>query len=110
MIVTSAEPLLPFPDRLTDRLLHFATTTPDHTRVAKRHQGGDWVRVSDAQARHRPRCIALALIDRDASGERPVAILFDNDIEHLLLTLGAMLAGVPFAPRVYFNVPKGSRC
>ncbi|HZV93357.1 MAG TPA: feruloyl-CoA synthase, partial [Caldimonas sp.] len=30
--------------------------------------------------------------------ERPLAILSDNDVEHLLLALGAMLAGVPFSP------------
>jgi feruloyl-CoA synthase len=38
------------------------------------------------------------LIASGASVERPLAILSDNDTEHLLLTLGAMLAGVPFAP------------
>ncbi len=97
-LVTSTEPLQPCPARLTDRLLHWASVTPDHTLVAKRHQGGDWVRISYAQALHSARCIAQALIDRGASVERPVAILSDNDIEHLLLTLGAMLAGVPYAP------------
>ncbi len=30
--------------------------------------------------------------------ERPVAILSDNDLEHLTLALGAMWAGVPYAP------------
>ncbi len=97
-VVTSTEPLQPFPERLTDRLLHWAAVTPDRTLVAKRHQGGDWVRVSYAQALHSARCIAQALIDHGASVERPVAILSDNDTEHLLLALGAMLAGVPYAP------------
>jgi feruloyl-CoA synthase len=32
------------------------------------------------------------------SAQHPVAILSDNDLEHLLLGLGAMFAGVPFAP------------
>ena len=96
--VTSSEPLGDYPRRLTDRLLHHATATPDHTLVAKRHQGGDWVRISYAQALGHARSIAQWLIDSGASVERPLAILSDNDIEHLLLTLGAMLAGVPFAP------------
>jgi len=97
-LVTSTEPLQPYPLRLTDRLLHWAAASPDHTLAAKRHQGGDWRRISYAQALHSARCIAQALIDLKLSVDRPVAILSDNDLEHLLLGLGAMLAGVPFAP------------
>jgi feruloyl-CoA synthase len=96
--VISTEPLQPFARRLTDRLLHWAETAPERTLVAKRLHGGDWRRVSYAEALGQARSIAQALIDRGLSAERPVAILSDNDIEHLLLTLGAMLAGVPFAP------------
>ncbi len=97
-LVLSTEPLRDYPQRLTDRLIHFATTRPEHTLVAKRERGGDWRRISYAQALAAARSIAQALIDRKLSAERPVAILSDNDIEHLLLGLGAMLAGVPYAP------------
>ena len=97
-LVTSTEPLQPYPLRLTDRLLHWAAVEPGHTLAAKRHLGGDWHRISYAQALHRARCIAQALIDMKLSADRPVAILSDNDLEQLLLGLGAMLAGVPFAP------------
>ncbi len=97
-LVTSTEALQPYPLRLTDRLLHWAAASPDHTLAAKRHQGGDWRRISYAQAVHSARCIAQALIDLKLSVDRPVAILSDNDLEQLLLGLGAMLAGVPFAP------------
>ena len=97
-LVTSTEPLRPYPARLTDRLLHWASVAPERTLVAKRQHGGDWRRIGYAQALHSARCIAQALIDMKLSAHRPVAILSDNDIEHLLLTLGAMLAGVPFAP------------
>ena len=67
-------------------------------RAEASEQGGDWRRVSYAEALRAARSIAQALLDRGLSVERPVAILSDNDIEHLLLGLGAMLAGVPFAP------------
>ncbi|HWI10968.1 MAG TPA: feruloyl-CoA synthase [Burkholderiaceae bacterium] len=97
-IVTSTEALLPYAARLTDRLLHWAEHAPERTLVAKRVDGGDWRRVSYAQALVAARSIAQALIDHGLSAERPLAILSDNDIEHLLLGLGAMLAGVPFAP------------
>lgn len=97
-LVLSTEPLRDYPTRLTDRLIHWAATKPGHTLVAKRERGGDWHRVSYAEALAAARAIAQALLDRGLSPERPVAILSDNDIEHLLLALGAMLAGVPFAP------------
>src|SRR4029077_9353376 len=70
---------------------------PDRTLVAKRRNGGDWRRVSYAEALASARAIAQALLERGLSAERPVVILSDNDIEHLLLALGAMLAGVPYA-------------
>ena len=97
MRVTSSEPLGDYPLRLTDRLLHHAAAKPDHTLVAKRQQGGACVRISYSQALTSARRIAQWLINSGATVERPLAILSDNDIEHSLLTLGDMLAGVPFA-------------
>ncbi len=97
-LVVSREALRPYPLRLTDRLLHWAEAAPDRTLVAKRVGGGEWRRVSYAEALRSARSIAQALLDRGVSVEHPIAILSDNDIEHLLLGLGAMLAGVPYAP------------
>jgi feruloyl-CoA synthase len=97
-LVTSAEPLGEHPQRLTDRLLHWAEVSPGHTLAAKRMHGGDWRRISYAEAVDAAKRIAQALLDRGLSAQHPVAILSDNDLEHLLLGLGAMFAGVPFAP------------
>ena len=44
------------------------------------------------------RAIAAALLERELSPERPIAILSGNDIEHALLGLAAMHVGVPYAP------------
>jgi feruloyl-CoA synthase len=96
-LIVSREALQPYPKRLTDRFLHWAKAAPDRTLVAKRVHGGDWRRVSYAEAERSARAIAQALLERGVSVEGPVAILSDNDIEHLLLALGAMLAGVPYA-------------
>ena len=97
-LVTSTEALQDYPRRLTDRLIHWAGVAPDHTLAAKRVHGGDWQRLSYAQALANARSIAQALIDLGLSVDRPLAILSDNDLEHLQLGLAAMLAGVPFAP------------
>ena len=96
--VQSAEPLLPYPARLTDRLVHWAQVAPERTLAAKRGPDGAWRHLSYAQALRDARAIAQALLELGLSQERPLMILSDNDLEHLRLGLGAMLAGVPHAP------------
>jgi feruloyl-CoA synthase len=54
--------------------------------------------VSYAQALHAARSIGQALLDRGLSAERPVAILSENGLEHALLALGCLYAGVPYCP------------
>ncbi|CAN5341285.1 feruloyl-CoA synthase [soil metagenome] len=98
LIARSVDKLDSYEKRLTDRLQHFAETAPERTLVAKRVDGGDWRKVSYSEALRSARSIAQALIDMKLSVERPVMILSDNDIEHLLLALGSMLAGVPYSP------------
>lgn len=97
-VLRSTEALLPFPARLTDRLEHWARETPDRVFVAKRHQGGDWRTITYAQMRDRAKAVGEALARRPLNPERPIAILSDNDLEHLTLALGAMWVGVPYTP------------
>ena len=92
-----------FPDRLTDRLQHWAENKPDQTLFARRIKLadgtlGDWRHVTYAQAWATARNIAQALINRGLNAERPVVILSENSLEHALLALGCMVAGVPFVP------------
>ena len=96
-----------FPPRLTDRLRHWAETDPERLFIARREvlatavngsSFGDWQHVSYGQAWLRARSIAQGLLDRGLSAERPVVILSENSIEHALLSLGCLLAGVPFVP------------
>ena len=72
------------------------------TRSHPRRQAGERRRLAQGELRRgaarRARSIAQWLLAHPLSVERPIAILSDNDIEHLLLALGAMLAGVPYAP------------
>ena len=92
-----------FPDRLTDRLQHWAQTAPDRSFMARRIKLadgslGDWQHITYAQAWAQGRSIAQALLDRGLSAERPVVILSENSLEHALMALGSMIAGVPFVP------------
>ena len=92
-----------FPDRLTDRLQHWAHHKPDQSLFARRVKLadgslGDWRHVTYAQAWRTARNIAQGLINRGLNAERPVVILSENSLEHALLALGCMVAGVPFVP------------
>jgi feruloyl-CoA synthase len=92
-----------YPVRLTDRLRRWAESVPHRCMMAQRLDSGtalrgDWQYLSYGEAWQKARCIAQGLIDRKLSVERPVVILSENNLEHALLTLGSMLAGVLFAP------------
>jgi feruloyl-CoA synthase len=97
------QPLQEFPSRMTDRLQHWAEIAPDRIFIARREKlagggTGDWQTVSYGEAWASARSIAQALINRGLSAERPVVILSENDLEHALLSLGCLVAGVPFVP------------
>ncbi len=98
MYVRSNYPLGPYPARLTDRLDHWAAKTPDRVFLAQRDASGGWRTKTYAQAREAVHNVAQALLDRPVSTERPVTVLSGNDIEHGLIELGAMYAGIPYAP------------
>jgi feruloyl-CoA synthase len=94
----SNEPLREFPLRLTDRLVSGAQAHPERVLVARRNEHGVWIEITYAGMLRRARAIGQALLDLGLSQERPLVILSGNDLEHLQLAFGAMLAGIPFAP------------
>ncbi len=101
--VHADQALQDYPDRLTDRLQHWAQVKPQHSFMARRVKHtdgalGDWQHLTYEQAWQTARNIAQSLINRGLSAERPVVILSENSLEHALLALGCMVAGVPFVP------------
>ncbi|MCO6386575.1 feruloyl-CoA synthase [Aliihoeflea sp. 40Bstr573] len=88
----------PYPRSLIDRLRHWAEIAPDRIFLADRGPEGEWRRLTYSQVLGKTRAIAQALIDRDLSTERPIVILSGNSIEHGLMALGAMMAGIAYAP------------
>jgi feruloyl-CoA synthase len=94
----SPHPLGPYPEKLTNRLDYWAAAAPDRTFMAKRGRDGAWCTLTYAAARETARAIGQSLVNRGLSVERPIAILSGNDLEHALLGLGAMYAGIPYAP------------
>jgi feruloyl-CoA synthase len=98
IILRSPHKLPPHPQKLTERLVHWAKAAPDRVFLAQRDATGGWGRLTYAQVLAAVRAISAALLKRDLSPERPVAILSGNDIEHALLGLAAMHVGIPYAP------------
>ena len=87
-----------YPAKLTEKLEYWAARAPERVLFAQRDARGAWQRVTYAQARSRARRIAAALLARRLSAERPVVVLSGNDLEHALIELAALYAGVPYAP------------
>jgi feruloyl-CoA synthase len=99
VLLHSREPLQPHVERLSDRLRHHAERTPERSFIARRVGGsGPWQHISYGEMLQRARAIGQWLLDHGASVDRPVAILSDNDLEHLSLAMGAMWVGVPWVP------------
>ncbi|MBS1216396.1 MAG: feruloyl-CoA synthase, partial [Proteobacteria bacterium] len=98
IFLRSPHVLGPYPRCVTERLERWAHETPDRVLVAQRDPHGGWRTLTYGEALARVRVLAQALLDRKLSTERPLAILSENDIEHLLLMLAAMHVGVPCAP------------
>lgn len=101
--VVADQELAPYPERMTDRLVHWAKEKPTQTLFARRLKNadgtfGEWQHISFAQALDSARHIAQGLLNRGLNVDRPVVILSENDLEHALMALGCMVAGVPFCP------------
>jgi feruloyl-CoA synthase len=94
----SPHPLGSYPARLTQCLERWATEAPERTFLAKRGPDGVWLRLTYAETLEGVRRIGQALLERELSAERPLAILSGNDLEHALLALAALHVGVPYAP------------
>jgi len=99
----ATEPLDDFAERITDRMLHWAQVAPERSFMARREQlpdgsTGDWQHLSYADAVQGARRIGQALLDRGLGVDRPVMILSENSLEHALLSLGCIYAGIPYCP------------
>jgi feruloyl-CoA synthase len=98
VLLRSPHRLGAYPRKMTERLDLWTDKAPDRVFLAQRDTAGGWRTLSYAQARKRARRVGQFLLSRNLGRERPLAVLSGNDIEHALLHLGAMYAGIPYAP------------
>ena len=86
------------PHRMTHRLTHWATKTPDKVFLAQKNAAGIWQTLTYAETLKKVRTIARYLLQSNVSDERPIAILSENSLEHALIALAALHIGVPYSP------------
>ena len=102
LLLRSAEPLGGYPRTVLDSVRAWARADPDRVLVAERAGseagGGEWRICRYGGAVAGAGRIGQALLDRGLGPDRPLLVLSGNSIDHLLMTLGAMSAGVPVAP------------
>ncbi|HEV7784643.1 MAG TPA: feruloyl-CoA synthase, partial [Thermoanaerobaculia bacterium] len=98
LVLRSRHKLRPYAGRLGELLHHWSRAAPDRTFLAERTGEGDWRRVTYGVALDAVERIGSALLERGLDETRPVALLSDNGIDHGLLQLAAMQAGIPAVP------------
>lgn len=94
----STEALAPYPQRLMERLRHWARMAPERTFVARREGTGAWQRITYAGMLERARRLGAWLLEQNLGPERPLVILSGNDLEHVVLATAALYVGVPYCP------------
>ncbi|MEV4602866.1 AMP-binding protein [Amycolatopsis sp. NPDC049253] len=97
VVFRSRDPLGAYPRSVATMLRDWARVGPDHPLVAER-DGEGWAALTYGEVRRRADALGQALLDRGLGPDRPVMILSGNSVAHLVLTLGALTAGVPVAP------------
>jgi len=97
IVLRSAEPLGEYPVSVMHSVREWARMGSDHPLAAER-AGGGWRIVSYGAAVAAADAVGQALLDRGLGPGQPLLVLSGNSVDHLLVTLGAMTAGIPVAP------------
>jgi feruloyl-CoA synthase len=98
LLLRSAKPLGRYPRTVLDSMRAWARADPDRVLVAERRGSGEWRICRYGGAIAAAESIGQALLDRGLGPARPLLVLSGNSVDHLMMTLGAMSAGIPVAP------------
>ena len=97
-VLSSAVPLGPYAERITDALAHWAQAGPDRTFLVERGGNDEWEAISYGGMYDKARAIGQYLLTQGCGPNKPVVIIAENSIAAASLALGAIYAGVPIAP------------
>jgi feruloyl-CoA synthase len=96
-VLRCADPLREYEPAVGRWLVRWAADAPEQRFIAER-VGDGWRAVTYAEALDTARRVGESLLARGLTASTPVAVLSDNSVNHALLALGAMHAGIPVAP------------
>lgn len=92
-VLRSPEPLQPYARCIGEWIERWAAETPDVLALAERDAQGDWRQVTWGELRQMIGSIAQSLLGLRLAPHRPIVVLSDNSIDHVLLMLAAMHIG-----------------
>ncbi len=87
-----------YPEKITEKLIQWASQSPDYIFLAAKNKQGEWEKLSYREALSKVRSIAQYLMNQTFSPDESIVILSENSIEHGLLALAAMHIGIPYSP------------
>lgn len=87
-----------FPEKITQKLVHWAENKPDEVFIARRNAQNKWVKLTYSATLNQVKSIAQYLLNLNLSADETIVILSENSIEHALLALAAMHIGIPYTP------------
>ncbi|NDV00948.1 feruloyl-CoA synthase [Pseudoroseicyclus tamaricis] len=96
-LVWREDPLGPYPERLSDRILHWAEVAPGRPWMKERAADGGWVSMTYGELAEAMARVGTALLDLGLTVERPLMILSGNSLEHAVAALSAQYVGIPSA-------------
>jgi feruloyl-CoA synthase len=96
-VVRADLPLAAYADRVTDDLARWARETPHAVYLAER-EGAAWRTIGFAAMFERVRRTAAGLLAAGGTSTAPIAIVAANGIEHAVVLLAGMYAGIPVSP------------
>ncbi len=97
MYINNDVPLPDYPRALFDKLDEWAEKTPDNPAIADRRTDSGWRVLTYRQVKEQSRAIGQYLLNKGLSADHGLAIIAANSVDHALMALGAMRAGIPYA-------------
>src|SRR6202042_2238098 len=94
----SAVPLGPYPPTVLASLRRWADEDPDYPLIAERDAQGGWRARSYGDVAAAAQAAGQGLLDLGLGPGAPLLILSGNSVDHLVVLLAAMTAGIPVAP------------
>ena len=92
-VLTCPEPLAPYARCVGQWLEQWAQATPDALAFAEPTADGGWRRLSWAALRQQVGAVAQGLLDLSLPADKPVVVLSDNSLDHLVLVLATLHIG-----------------